>query len=242
MQTVHQVSALTGISVRTLHHYDAIGLLKPAQVTEAGYRLYGDEELARLQTILLFRELEFPLKQIKAILASPSFDLAEALSQQIRLLELKKKHLDGLIDFARQIKERGEYDMNFQAFQKTEIDQYAREVQERWGSTEAYSQYQEKEKRRTKEESAATADRMLELFAQIGELRHLSPASDAAQEKIAALQAFITENYYNCTREILRGLGQMYTNDARMKHNIDKAGGEGTADFAGKAIQVYCGE
>ena len=74
MKTVHEVSRISGVSVRTLHHYDAIGLLKPTAVTEAGYRLYDDAALARLQDILLFRELEFPLKEIKAILDHPEFD------------------------------------------------------------------------------------------------------------------------------------------------------------------------
>ena len=74
MKTVHEVSRISGVSVRTLHHYDAIGLLKPTAVTEAGYRLYDDAVLARLQNILLYRELEFPLKEIKAILDHPEFD------------------------------------------------------------------------------------------------------------------------------------------------------------------------
>ena len=93
MKTVKEVSLLTGVSVRALHHYDAIGLLKPAKVTEAGYRLYDTASLERLQQILLFRELEFPLKEIKAILESPDFDRNKALEQQISLLELKKEHL-----------------------------------------------------------------------------------------------------------------------------------------------------
>ena len=86
MKTVTEVSKITGVSVRTLHHYDAIGLLRPTAVTEAGYRLYDDEALGRLQTILLFRQLQFPLKEIKKILDSPNFDPQEALAQQIELL------------------------------------------------------------------------------------------------------------------------------------------------------------
>ena len=93
--------------MRTLHHYDAIGLLKPTEVTKAGYRLYDDTALGRLQNILLFRELRFPLKEIKAILDSPDFDPSEALAQQIRLLELQYKHLGELISFAREIQEKG---------------------------------------------------------------------------------------------------------------------------------------
>ena len=107
MRTVKEVSQLTGVSVRTLHHYDAIGLLKPSRVTEAGYRLYDDAALARLQTILLFRQLEFPLKEICRILDTPGFDPQEALTQQIRLLELKQQHLQELIRHARQIQKKG---------------------------------------------------------------------------------------------------------------------------------------
>ena len=104
MKTVHEVGQLTGVSVRTLHHYDDIGLLKPTEVTEAGYRLYDDTALERLQHILLFRELQFPLKDIKEILDSPDFDRNRALEQQIELLTLKKEHLENLIIFARGIK------------------------------------------------------------------------------------------------------------------------------------------
>ena len=112
MRTVKEVSKLTGVSVRTLHHYDAVGLLKPTAVTAAGYRLYDDAALARLQTILLFRELQFPLKEIKTILESPNFDREQALAQQIGLLELQRKHLDELISFAREMLLTGGNNMN----------------------------------------------------------------------------------------------------------------------------------
>ena len=107
MRTVKEVSKITGVSVRTLHHYDAIGLLKPTKVTEAGYRMYDDTALSRLQNILLFRELQFPLKEIKEILDSPDFDPSEAIAQQIRLLELQYKHLGELLAFAREIQSKG---------------------------------------------------------------------------------------------------------------------------------------
>ena len=104
MKTGKEVSCLTGVSVRSLHHYDAIGLLKPAKVTEAGYRLYDDAALGRLQTILLFRELQFPLKEIKEMLDAADFDPIAALDDQIRLLQLRREHLDRLIEHARTIK------------------------------------------------------------------------------------------------------------------------------------------
>ena len=107
MMTVKEVSDLTGVSIRTLHYYDKIGLLHPSEVTDAGYRKYSESELARLQQILLFRELEFSLKDIRAILDSPGFDQKKALEQQIRLLNLKKEHLDSLILLAREIKSTG---------------------------------------------------------------------------------------------------------------------------------------
>lgn len=240
MRTVNEVSKLTGVSVRTLHHYDAIGLLKPTNVTEAGYRLYDDTALGRLQSILMFRELQFPLKEIKAILDSPAFDPTEALGQQIKLLELQKKHIEELISFAREIKDKGAANMKFNAFSKSEIDQYAAEVKSRWGSTQAYQEYEEKAKQRTDSENEETARQLLTLFTEIGTLRQLPPADKLVQEKIGELQKFITDNYYNCTNEMLRGLSQMYVNDERMKHNIDEAGGDGTAEYVKQAISIYC--
>ncbi len=102
--TVKQVSKLTGVSVRTLQYYDDIGLLSPSERTEAGYRLYEEAQLATLQEILLFRELEFPLKDIKAILDNPAYDKERALHQQIELLTLKKERLEGLIRLAEELK------------------------------------------------------------------------------------------------------------------------------------------
>ena len=144
MKTVQQVSKLTGVSVRTLHHYDAIGLLKPTRVTEAGYRLYDEEALKRLQTILLFRELEFPLKEIKQILDSPGFDRQKALEQQIELLTLKKEHLENLILFARGIYGIGVRTIDFSAFDTRKLDEYAKRAKETWKDTDAYKEFEEK--------------------------------------------------------------------------------------------------
>ena len=242
MRTVHEVSGLTGVSVRTLHHYDAIGLLKPARVTQAGYRLYDEAALQRLQSILLFRELQFPLKQIKAILDSPGFDRREALQQQLEMLRLQRKRLDALIDLARETIETGGETMDFSAFDRAELDRYAAEAKEKWGATDAYRESAEKAAQRAADGRGeeALAAGMMQLFAQMGGLRATPPDSDAAQEAVQKLQAFITEHYYNCTPQILAGLGQMYTADERFRANIDAAGGEGTAAFAGKAIEVYC--
>ena len=240
MKTVKEVSRLTGVSVRALHHYDAIGLLKPTRVTEAGYRLYDDTALRRLQTILLFRELQFPLKEIKEILDSPGFDPKEALAQQIHLLELQLQHLDALISHARQIQKTGVMNMDFSAFDTTEMDKYAAEAKARWGKTEAYKEFAQKTAGQTPEQMKAAGDALMALFAQFGAIRHTSPASGEAQALVAKLQGFITEHYYTCTKQILRGLGQMYIAGDSITENIDNAGSKGTAEFAHQAIEVYC--
>ena len=125
MMTVNEVSKLTGVSIRTLQYYDKIGLLHPAKYTEAGYRLYDDAALETLQQILLFRELEFPLKDIKEIISSPDFDRSKALEQQIELLKLKKEHIENLIDLAVGIKAIGVKPLTFDAFDTRKIDEYA---------------------------------------------------------------------------------------------------------------------
>lgn len=237
MRTVKEVSRLTGVSVRTLHHYDAVGLLKPTQVTQAGYRLYDDGALGRLQTILLFRELQFSLKDIQAILDSPNFDPAEALAQQITLLELQYAHIGRLIALARDIQEKGVGNMNFQAFDKGDMERYKAEAKAKWGSTQAYQEYEQKQT--SGEDFRDAAAQLMQLLAEIGSLRQLPPTDRAVQEKIAALQDFITEHYYTCTAEILQGLGQMYVSDERFRRNIDQAGGEGTAEFIQRAIAEY---
>lgn len=240
MKTVNEVSKLTGVSVRTLHHYDAIGLLKPTQVTAAGYRLYDDTALARLQTILLFRELQFPLKEIKSILDSPDFDREQALQQQIGLLELQRRQLDKLISFAREIIETGVDTMDFSPFDKTEIEQYKAEVKARWGETAAYKEYEEKTAGQSEKTQTDAAEKLMQVFAKFGKVKHTNPESDEAQALVESLRQCITENYYNCTPQILKSLGQMYVGDERFKANIDARGGVGTADFASKAIEIYC--
>ena len=240
MRTVNEVSKITGVSVRALHHYDAIGLLKPAKVTEAGYRMYDDAAISRLQSILLFRELQFPLKEIKRILDSPDFDPAEALSQQIELLELQYNRIGRLISFAREIKEKGGAAMDFKVFDTSELEEYKAEVKAKWGHTQAYKEYEEKAAAQSDLSRAEIAGRLMTIFAEIGTCRHGSPSAKEVQEKIAALQTFITDNYYVCTDEILNGLGQVYVDDARFKKSIDKAGGDGTAEFVREAISVYC--
>ena len=240
MKTVTQVSRITGVSVRTLHHYDAIGLLKPTQITPAGYRLYDDAALHRLHTILLFRQLQFPLKEIKEILDAPGFDPVQALTQQIQLLELQKSHLEQVISHAHEIQKTGVINMDFSAFDTADLDRHASEAKAKCGKTYAYKEFVQKTAGQTAQQQKATGDDLMGIFAQFGTIRHLSPASGDAQALVAQLQDFITQHYYTCTKQILRGLGQMYIADDRMTTNIDGAGGEGTARFVHQAIEIFC--
>ena len=240
MKTVQQVSKLTGVSVRTLHHYDSIGLLKPTSVTAAGYRLYDREALKKLQIILFFRELEFPLKQIRQLLDDPGFDPRQALDDQIRLLELRAEQLDKLISHARQIQKTGVIPMDFSAFDRSKQDAYAAEAKKRWGKTDAYQEFDQKTAGQTQAQQDAAADGLMAIFSRMGAIRTADPASSDAQQKVKELQDYITAHYYTCTKQILKGLGMMYIAGDEMTANIDAAGGKGTARFAHEAIEIYC--
>lgn len=240
MKTVKQVSKQTGVSVRTLHHYDAIGLLKPTQVTAAGYRLYDDTALQRLQVILLFRELQFPLWEIREILDSPGFDPMAALDQQIHLLELQRQHLDNLITHARKIQQTGVIQMDFTPYDRSKLDEYTAQAKAKWGKTEAYQEFEEKTAGQTAQQMDSTGEQLMDIFREFGTLRHLPAADAQVQALVAKLQRFITDHYYNCTNQILQGLGQMYIAGDEMTENINRAGGEGTAQFAHDAIEIYC--
>ena len=242
MMKIHEVSQLTGVSIRTLQYYDRIGLLRLAEYTEAGYRLYDDTALETLQQILLFRELEFPLKDIQRIIQSPSFDRQKALDQQIGLLELKKERLENLISLAREIRTAGvKAKMDFSAFDTKKMDDYAARAKETWGETPAYREYEQKAKGRSRTETAELNRQMMEIFTEFGAIRDTDPASDEAQALVRKLRDFISAHYYTCTDRIFSELGRMYAAGGEMADNIDRYGGEGTADFAGRAISKFCG-
>jgi len=217
MMTVNEVSKLTGVSIRTLQYYDTIGLLKPIEYTESGYRLYDDTSLERLQQILLFKELEFPLKEIKKIIDAPNFDRNKALEQQIELLTMKKEHLENLISFARGIKGIGVKYMDFKVFDTTKIDEYSKRAKEQWGQTSEYKEFEEKTKNWTKDD----------------------PEDEQVQLQVRKLQDYITDHFYTCSDKILCGLGRMYAGGGELTENIDDVGGVGTAEFASKAIDIF---
>lgn len=240
MMTVKEVSRLTGVSIRALQYYDRIGLLHPSGHTEAGYRLYDEADLETLQQILLFRELEFPLKDIRKIIHSPGFDRSKALDQQIGLLKLKKEHIENLIDLAERIKETEVGTLSFDAFDTGKLEKYAAQAKASWGATPAYQEYEKKSKNRTEEETRDISRGLMDIFAEFGAIRNTDPASEAAQALVTKLQEYITNHYYACTKEILSGLGKMYAAGGEFTRNIDSYGGEGTAAFAHQAIEVFC--
>ena len=242
--TVSEVSRMTGLSVRTLQYYDKTGLLSPAGYTDAGYRLYDDAALRKLQQIMLFRELEFPLKEIKEIMARPDLDSRKVIEQQIELLKLRREHLDDLISFAEKIKTTGVndnmYNKDFSAFDKSRLEEYAGRARAQWGSTPEYAQYAEKAEARSASDNERLADETMQLFAEFGAMRSLGPEDSAVQAQVRKLQDFFCENFYDCTRDILRSLGEMYAAGGEFTENIDKAGGKGTAEFVSRAIDIYC--
>ncbi|MDD6213323.1 MAG: MerR family transcriptional regulator [Clostridiales bacterium] len=240
MMTVNEVSKLTGISVRTLQYYDRIGLFKPSGHTTAGYRLYNTASLEQLQQILLYRELQFPLKTIKEIMESTNFNKNKALEQQIALLTLKKEHLENLIAFAREIQMKGDKIMDFSAFNTKDFDDYAAQAKDIWGKTEEYQEYERVSKNWTKEDKQTMTQEFMNHFVVFGQLLKTDPASSEAQEQVKKLQEYITSHFYPCSTQILASLGEMYTADASMMANIDLAGGAGTAAFTAEAIRIYC--
>ena len=240
MMTVQKVSQLTGVSIRTLQYYDRIGLLPPTEYTDAGYRLYDDKALETLQQILLFRELEFPLKDIGKIIGSPDFDRNKALEQQIELLTLKKEHIENLIDLARGIQLLGVRHLKFDAFDTKKIDEYAARAKASWGNTPAYKEFEEKSKGRTKEQDREISLGMMDIFTEFGAIRTSEPGSEEAQALVKKLQDYITAHFYTCTDEILKGLGKMYSGGGDFTKNIDSYGGEGTAEVTHRAIEIYC--
>lgn len=240
MRTVNEVSKLTGVSIRTLQYYDKIGLLRPAEYTESGYRLYDDAALEKLQQILLFRELEFSLKEIGAIVGNPDFDRDKALEQQIALLTLKKEHLEHLIDFARGIKRIGVNQMDFTAFDNSKMEEYAAQARASWGHTPEYREFKEKSKGWAEGEKQRISVQMMAIFTEFGTMLGEAPESEKVQGQVKKLQDFITEHFYKCSDEVLYGLGQMYAGGGDFTANIDKAGGAGTAEYVFQAIRIYC--
>ena len=239
---IHEAARLAGVTERTLRYYDRIGLLHPSGMTEGGYRIYDEQTMSRLQQILFFRELGFPLVQIREIMDSPDYDMHDALRRHRSLLIAERDRLSGLIELAERTL-KGENDMSFDAFDRSAIDRerdaYAREARERWGGTQAYAESEKKTAGYDKAQWTSIQQEADGIFSAFAALRGREPDDPDVQRLVERWQAHITAHYYACTKEILAGLGQMYTADERFTQSIDRAGA-GTAQLMSDAIAVYC--
>lgn len=236
--TVGEVAERTGVSIRTLRYYDEIGLLPPSRVTDAGYRMYDADAMARLQEILFFRELAFPLADIKDILSRPDYDRQQAMARQRKLLVMKRDRLDALIALLGETM-KGESDMKLDKFSNRAIEEtqkkYAAEAAEKYGKTDAYKESTQRAKGYNKadwDRISAEADDIFRAFAN---------RLDSDPAELGALvdrwQKHITDHYYRCTDEILLGLADLYDADARFAETMDKFG-DGTARLMSAAIRA----
>ena len=228
MKSVKEVSQLSGVSVRTLHYYDEIDLLKPSVVAENGYRYYNRDAVVRLQEILLYRELDFPLKKIKEIVGQAGYDKVQALKDQIKLLELKKSRLEAVIAHAKALQ--------MEVFDQKAMEAFQEEAQARWGQTEAYQAFAAK----GEESFPEVTKEMAAIMSTFGQLKESNPGDDSVQKQVKVLQDYISQHFYPCDQTVLAGLGQMYQTDNRFSSFIDKVGGSGTAVFLAEAIRIYC--
>lgn len=228
--TVGKVAELAKISVRTLHHYDEVGLLAPSGRTEAGYRLYSVEDLERLQQILFFRELGFPLDEVARILSDPAFDRRVALKAQRTLIAEKAARTELMlvaIDDALEALEKGTHvseNEMFEVFDDFDPAEYEAEVQERWGDTDAYKEssrrtkgYRKADWERMKAEQEAVNARMVEVF-QSGTAAHDTAAMDVADEA----RMLIDRWFYPCSKQMHSGLAEMHLADPRFTATYEK--------------------
>ena len=235
---IKDFAELTGVTVRTLHYYDEIGLLRPSEVDEgSGYRYYASSCLDRMREILFYRELDFTLKSIAQILSSPDYDKEQALRKQRQLLVLKKNRLEKLIA-AIDCAEKGDFEMNNE-YEKTR-KQYADEARERWGDTAAYKESDRRTANYTADDWSKLSAGMDAIMADFAELKAsgVSPDDEHTHLQVEKLKQFITERMYTCTDEILSGLGQMYVADERFTKNIDNHG-DGTAAYVSACVKSY---
>lgn len=239
---VKEVAKLTGISVRTLHHYDEIGLLSPKRIAESGYREYTDEDLETLQQILFFRELGFPLKKIKDVLNSPSFDRQEALLLQQKMLLEKRSRLDQMILLIERTIQHAEGEIQMTNKEKFEgfdfsHNPYEQEARERWGN-EAVERSNAKLAGMSEEEQKAMTKKMNTIYRKLAALRKGAPDSDKAQSAIKEWYDFLNNNFGSYSFEAFKGLGQMYISDERFTKNIDQFG-DGLAKFMCEAMAAF---
>jgi len=243
--TVGEIARMTGVTVRTLHHYDEIGLVRPEARTDAGYRLYGPREIERLQEVLFFRELGFSLHDMRRIIDDPGYDRAIALQRQRQMIEAKAGQLLNMLDAidAALAAERTGTQMSnddlLGVFGEFDPAEYEEEVKERWGNSDAFREsarrtgsYGRAEWERIGAASAAIEREMASLLASGAD-----PSSEAAMDLAEQHRAHITRWFYECTPQIHAGLGAMYVADPRFTEHYERIA-PGLAAFLAAAIEA----
>lgn len=242
--TVQQLARVSGVSVRTLHYYDEVGLLKPARVAKNGYRQYEEQDLVKLQQILFFRELEFSLDDIQKMMASPTFDRERALQDQKHLLGLKRKRLDALmktIDTTLKSMSKQQTmndDELYDAFKDDDVKQYQDEVKQRWGNSDAYKQSMERTSKMTKKEMDKLKEDGKKHTQALADSMDKGPTHPDVQALIAKSHAGVNF-FYDCSLDMFRKLGEMYVQDPRFTAYYEKFR-PGMAVFMRDAIAHYC--
>jgi DNA-binding transcriptional MerR regulator len=243
--TVGEVAALASVSVRTLHHYDDIGLLSPSERSGSGYRHYGDDDLATLQQVLFFKELGFGLGEITRIMHDPSFDRLEALRMQRRMLKDKSAQLGHMIEAVESALDATEGGVTldakdmFEAFGDFDPKEYEKEAEERWGGSDEYAESMRRTKRYTKEDWLKIRDEAGAVTLGLSNLMGEGvPADDPRAMDFAEEHRLqIDKWFYPCSYEIQVGLGQMYVADPRFAKNYGQVR-EGLAQYMCDAIMA----
>ena len=229
--SVGQVAAFAGVTVRTLHHYDEIGLLVPGRRGPAGHRRYGDADLDRLQQILFYRELGFPLDEIALLLDDPDTDPRAHLRRQYDLLTARIERLRRMADAVRDAMEARKMGVNLTPEEKFEVfgdhdpDRYAAEAERRWGDTDAYRESRRRTASYTKEDwirIQAEGEEVTRRFVALME-QGAAPGSTAAMDVAEEHRQWISRNHYTCDHQMHRCLGETYVNDERFTRTIDRA-------------------
>lgn len=241
--TVQQVATLAGVSVRTLHHYDQIKLLQPSSRTAAGYRLYGEADLLRLQQILFFRELDFPLQDIQRILDRPGFDQVQALEGHRRMLQERMERLALLINTVDKTIQRLEEDSTmltdaelYEGFSQEQIERYKREAREQY-DPKLVEESDRRARKMSKAQWQAVGAEGQAVSIRMAELMDRDPGDPEVQQTIARHHAWI-ENFYPCSAEIYRGLGQLYVEHPEFRAFYE-AYAPNLADFMQAAMVIY---
>lgn len=242
--TVHNLSQIANVSARTLHYYDEIGLLTPSRIEQNGYRYYEEPELLRLQQILFFRELDFPLDEIRKILDLPNFNTKQSLNDQKKLLILKQKRIEGLIDtIDKTIKKLNKKismkdEELYDGFTKEKMDEYTKEAEQRWGHTDAYKQSAQRVKKMSKDDLKIISDRGADLMKKIVEKMSLGADHEEIQELIAEHYNNLRV-FYEPNLQIYSGLADMYISDPRFSAYFTKFHPQ-LPQFMHEAMMIFC--